>query len=107
MQVRPASLMIRFSSDPLYLVSPPNPESEYPAGEHISIAWNPAAASVFSVSGKSLEIMSRTGHVWHRIGRPSGLAWSSVTPPHIKPAIAACAAALLQNSRLEIADMRY
>ena len=61
---RPASLMIRFSSDPLYLVSPPNPESEYPAGEHISIAWNPAAASVFSVSGnlwRSCPGLARSG----------------------------------------------
>jgi len=36
--------------------------------------WKPAAASVLTVPGKSLAMLSRTGQVWHPMGRPRGLA---------------------------------
>src|ERR1700730_15861568 len=39
------------------------------------------------------------------MGMPSGLAQSSSAPEKRKPAAAACVAALLQNSLLEIADI--
>jgi hypothetical protein len=52
-----------------------------------------------------LAIISLTGHVWHPIGKPSGLARSFSAHPESKPTAAACAAAFLQNSLLEIADI--
>src|SRR5215470_5878284 len=67
--------------------------------------WNPPAASVLSVPGKSLPIISRTGHVWHPIGRPSGLARSSTAPAESRPATAACFAVVFKKPLLVIVDI--
>src|SRR5215470_4325646 len=104
-QLTPASLRIFRSSAALYFAKPAKPESAYPTGEHNSMVWNPASASFLIVPGKSLAIISRTGHVWHPIGIPSGLACSSKPPAEIKPAAAAWVAALLTNSLLDISDI--
>jgi hypothetical protein len=57
------------------------------------------------VAGKSLAIMSRTGHVWHPIGKPKGFACSFSTPDDTKPTVAADVVTVLQNSLLEISDI--
>src|SRR5712664_1960744 len=66
---------------------------------------NPASASCLIVPGKSLAIISLTGHVWHPIGMPSGLARSSSAHAERKPAAATFVAAFFKNSLLETADI--
>src|SRR5215467_3703632 len=59
------------------------------------------------VPGKSLAIISLTGQVWHPIGRPSGLARSSIMPAErspAAPATATCVMVVCTNSLLVIAD---
>src|SRR5215471_17105690 len=67
---------------------------------------NPASPSVLIVPGKSLAIISRTGQVWHPMGKPRGLACSFITPAERSPATAACVVATLQKSLLEIGGIR-
>src|SRR5690348_15827426 len=67
--------------------------------------WNPACASCLIVPGKSLAIISRTGHVWHPMGRPRGLARSSNAPVESTPAAAADFAVVFINSLLDISRM--
>src|SRR5262252_5932538 len=60
------------------------------------------------VPGKSLAIISRTGQVWHPIGRPSGLARSSrapAAPVDNRPATAACLPVVFRNSLLVVVDI--
>jgi hypothetical protein len=57
------------------------------------------------VPGKSLAIIALTGHVWHPMGNPSGLALSIPALAERNPATAALAAAFFKKSRREIADM--
>src|SRR6266446_250777 len=57
------------------------------------------------VPGKSLAIISRTGQVWHPMGRPRGLARSSRAPRETRPAAAAFVAEYLRNSLLEMAGI--
>src|ERR1700728_2991052 len=102
MQVRPSCCRILRSSDPLYLLRPANPESAYPTGEHSSTVWNPVAASFFSVPGKSLAIIARTGHVWHPMGRPRGSACSMRPPVDRIAPTTALDDAVLMNSLLDI-----
>src|SRR5216683_2591230 len=57
------------------------------------------------VPGKSLAIISRTGQVWHPMGKPRGLARSSRAPRERRPAAAAFVAEYLRNSLLEMAGI--
>src|SRR5262245_21674611 len=99
-QLKPTSLSMARSSAGLYLARPAKPESEYPTGEHNSMASKPAVLSCWRAPGKSLAIRSLTDQVWHPMGRSSGLAKNSLAPSENSPANAACCATVSQNSLL-------
>src|ERR1043166_3651194 len=104
-QLKPTSLSMARSSAGLYLARPAKPESEYPTGEHNSMASKPAVLSCWRAPGKSLAIRSLTDQVWHPMGRSSGLAKNSLAPSENSPANAACCATVSQNCLLESAVM--
>src|ERR1051325_1237123 len=104
-QLKPTSLSMARSSAGLYLARPAKPESEYPTGEHNSMASKPAVLSCWRAPGKSLAIRSLTDQVWHPMGRSSGLVKNSLAPSENSPANAACCATVSQNCLLESAVM--
>src|SRR5260370_14857163 len=57
------------------------------------------------VPGKSVASRWRTGHVWHPMGRPRGVARSCRATRETRPAAAAFVDEYLRNSLLEMAGI--